>query len=85
MLIFFFDKAIITAINRKIKVDVEVVNKLPEVLKGKISDIKINIKGTEIIFILFLYHHACSTENEVRINKDQEPSRNNKTKNMNNN
>ena len=38
----------------KIKVDVDVVKKLPEVLKGKISDIKTKINGTEIILITFV-------------------------------
>ena len=44
----------ITAINIKIKVAVDVVKKLPEVLIGNISDIKIKTNGTKIIFIGFL-------------------------------
>ncbi len=54
MIVFCFERLIITAIIIKIKVAVDVVKKLPEVLIGKISDIKIKINGTEIIFIDFL-------------------------------
>ena len=42
-----------TAINIKMKVAVDVVKKLPEVLMGKISDMKTKINGTKIIFIDF--------------------------------
>tara|TARA_B100000945_G_C19896098_1_gene373984 strand:+ start:320 stop:496 length:177 start_codon:yes stop_codon:yes gene_type:complete len=54
LIVFCFERLIITAIIIKIKVAVDVVKKLPEVLIGKISDIKIKINGTEIIFIDFL-------------------------------
>ena len=36
------------------KVAVDVVKKLPDVLKGKISDIKMKINGTKIILVDFL-------------------------------